>query len=130
MRKAVEEIALPDERLLDAGHAGFDHQSAGDAVARAHAAEVERLLDVFKIAVPVGTARCLLHGIGEQISHLQRIEAQQRGGRGGRAEIDADGMGRVDGGVRRRIAERHVETRADVIAERDRADEVGAAACR
>src|SRR3546814_12427640 len=49
-----------------------------DAVARAHAAEVEGLLDMLGIALPVGDAGGLLGGVGEQVLALPRIEPRDR----------------------------------------------------
>ena len=92
---ASRKVRAPGERVLDPGEAGPDHGRRGDAVARRHAAEIERLLDVLRIAHPVREAGCLLHGVGQLEPYLARVQAEQRAGRGRRPEQAAEAVGAV-----------------------------------
>ena len=46
----------------------------GHAVARAHAGEVEGLLDVLRVALPAPEAGYLLRGVRERVAHLRLVE--------------------------------------------------------
>src|SRR3546814_20341117 len=78
-----------------AGARGDEERGAG-AVARAHAGEVEGLLDMLGIALPVGDAGGLLGGVGEQVLALPRVEPGARAGRRLGSEV-----GDQAGGTRR-----------------------------
>jgi hypothetical protein len=91
-------------------------------------AEVECLLDMLAVALPIGDAGGLLRREREGVAHLARIEPQHRGCGGGGAERRRQAVGAVAFGVERAEAEREDRPRADVVAERDRAKHVVAAA--
>ena len=59
-RVGFEEIALAAEDIVDAGHAGRNHGGGSNAIARRHAAKIERLLDVVWIADMAADAGRLL----------------------------------------------------------------------
>ncbi len=122
-KRRVEVIAAR-EWIVHTGTAGCHHQRAGNAVARPHAAEVECLLDVLAVAMPIGHAGGLLGRIREHMAHALGIEAQKCGCGRRRPEGGAEAVGAVAGAiVGRAVAERHGEPCADVVAERDRAQE-------
>ena len=52
--ESLEEAVGAREDVVDAGAAGLNQQRRRHAVARGHAAEVERLLDVIDVALPRG----------------------------------------------------------------------------
>ena len=54
--EGLEEIVRAREDVVDAGPARLHQQSGGDPVARRHATENERLLDMIGIALPGGDA--------------------------------------------------------------------------
>jgi thiamine biosynthesis lipoprotein len=78
----LEEVVGAGEDVVHAGAARLDQERRRHAVARGHAAEVERLLDVIDVALPRGEARGLLRGVGEQPPHLLRAQAGGAAGRG------------------------------------------------
>ena len=64
--KSLEEVVSPRQDVVDAGSTRLDEQRRRDPVARAHATEVERFLDVIDVALPRRQARRLLRGVREQ----------------------------------------------------------------
>jgi hypothetical protein len=58
--------------MIERRAARLDQERGGDAVARRHAAEIERFLDVLRVALPGGKARRGLRGIGQEPAHLLR----------------------------------------------------------
>jgi len=90
----------------------------------AHAAEIERLLDMLAVARPEADAGRLLRRIGEGVARLALVEAQHRGG-GGRGE----GIGETAPAVPSRcfaVAQRGHNARADVVGRRHGAHKVAA----
>src|SRR3546814_16978382 len=87
---------------------------SSDLVARAHAAEVEGLLDVLGVALPVGDAGGLLGGVGQQVLALPGVEPRQRPGCRRGAEIGAQAVGAVGAAARsseeRRVGKECVST--------------------
>src|SRR4051794_18773630 len=69
------EIIAAGEWVLHGRETRRYHQGAGDAVARSHAAEVERLLDMLAVAVPVRHPGRLLNRVGKDVPYLLGIEA-------------------------------------------------------
>ena len=96
-RIGLEEIALAAEDIVDAGEAVRHHGRGRDAVARRHAAEVERLLDMLGVTHVAADARGLLGAVGEQVAHLRGVESEQRAGGGAGAEHAADAVGAARG---------------------------------
>ena len=119
-----KEVALSREDVLDRREAVRDHGCRRCAVARRHAAEIERLFDVFLVAHPAGYAGGLLGGIGEHMAHLIGIEPRQRAGGGGGAEHRAEAVGRMAVLAKFIGVQGQGEAAADVVAERDRAQEL------
>ena len=81
-----EQILGPAQEIIDASEARRDHGCGRHAVAGTHAAEVEGLLHMVAVALPVGHARGLLGREGERVAHLSGIEPQHRSRRRGRPE--------------------------------------------
>jgi hypothetical protein len=102
--------------------------AAGGAVARGHAAEIERFLDVLLVAHPARHAGGLLRGVREQMARLARIETAQRAGRRRRAEHRPEAVGRVAVFAEFVRIERKIDAAADVVPERYRAQHRGAVA--
>jgi len=123
-----EQVLLAAERIVDAGHARGDHGGRRHAVARPHAAEIKRLLHMLAVAFPIGNAGALLGRERDRVAHLGRIEPQDGGGGRGGAEGGGQGVGAVPLGIKRPEAERVDRARPDVVAERDRAQEIVTAA--
>ena len=123
-----EEIALPGEHVFDRRKTVRDHRGRGGAVARRHAAEIERFFDVLFVAHPARHARRLLRRIREQMPHLARIEPAQGAGRRRRAEHRPEAVGRVAILAELVGIERQIDAAADVVAERHRAQERSAVA--
>ena len=76
---------LAVEHVRDAGEARLHHERRGDAVARAHAGEVERLLDVLGVALPAPHAGDLLGGVRQRVAHPLFVEPRHRRRGRGRA---------------------------------------------
>ena len=127
--KVAKKLAGPENGSSTPVHAGRDHHRGGDAVARAHAAEVERLLDMLAVAIPERDAGRLLRRIGEHVPHLTRRQSRaaprppppRRNCRPRLCVLCVAVSGTA-------IAERHVAARADVVAERHGAERSRAAA--
>ncbi len=116
---------LAFEHVGHAAESGLRHHRRGHTVARAHAGEVEGFLDVLEIAFPAPHARDLLDGIRQDVPHGLLIQAgHRRGGSGG-----ADGGAHAFGAAMRRAhvigAEREQPPATQVVAECDRANELG-----
>src|SRR5947207_10847239 len=88
-----EEVIAAGKCVVDRGKARRHHHGAGDPVARAHAAEVEGLLYVLGVAMPVRDAGRLLRRIREDMPDLGRLEPQERGRRRRRAEGGTKAVG-------------------------------------
>ena len=124
---AGEEIVRAGENVVDAGAARLHEKCGGHAVARRHSGEVERLLDVVGVALPRGDARTLLRGVGHQPAHLLGVETGAAARSGGGAKRSGERV-RAVRCVRLILltTERRGEARADVVAERDGAQEARA----
>ena len=123
-RVGLERVVLALEHVFDAGEAKLRHQRGGHPVARAHAGEIERLLDVFEVALPAPHAGHLLNRVRQRVAHALLIEARHRRRGGDRAHRGADAFG---GAMRRAHvirSEREQPSAAQVVAERDRANQI------
>ena len=72
-----EGIVLAVQHVGHAGESHLHHQGRGDAVARAHAGKVERLLDVLDVPLPAPDAGNLLRGVREDIAHALFVQPRQ-----------------------------------------------------
>jgi hypothetical protein len=116
-----EQVFVAAQKVVNPGEPRRDHGGRRDAVAGTHAAEIEGLLYVLAVALPVRNAGCLLGRERKRMAYPARIEPQHRGRRRGRPECGRQAVGAVAFGVELAEAERDSEPRADVVAERDRA---------
>ena len=128
--KASKKLSAPEKMSSTPVPPAWTSKCRGDAVARGHAAEVEGFFDVIGVALPGGDSGGLLRGVGKQPAHLLGVEAGGASGGGGRAEGAGDGM-RAAMGVDHvlQLAQRDGDARADVVAERDRAQELRGRRC-
>ncbi len=114
------------EHVGDAGEARLHHADRRDAVARAHAGEVEGLLDMVLVAHPAPQAGDLLGRVGEREAHAPLVEAGQGGGGAERTEGRAGALGAAMRAADEVGSERQKQAAAQVVAERHRPDEFGA----
>ena len=120
----LERVVLAVQHVPDAGESELDHDGRGDAVAGAHAGEVEGLFDVLGIADPAPDARNLLGGIRKRVAHPLFIQPGQRGrGRHG-AERGARALGAAVTGSHEVRSEGQQKAAADVVTERDRGEQL------
>src|SRR5689334_21747825 len=73
-----EEVALTGKYVIDRAAADLDHRRRCDAVARRHAAKIERFLDMLRITSEARDARCLFSGVRKHSTHLVRVETAER----------------------------------------------------
>src|SRR2546430_14788208 len=117
-RVRQKKIVVARKDIVDAGPAGMNEQSRGDAAARRHAAKNETLLDVIRIAIPRGNPGGLLRRVVDQPAHLLRVQICRAPGSSGGAENSANA-------VRALVSFKYSEpqgdanSRSDVIAEPD-----------
>ena len=115
---------LAVQHVPDAGKSQLHHDGRGDAVARAHAGEVEGFFDVLGVADPAPDTRYLLGGIRKRVAHPLFIQPRQRGrGRHG-AERGARALGTAVTGSHEVRSEGQQKTAADVVTERDRGEQL------
>ncbi len=119
-RERLDHVVLAVEDVGDAGKARLHHQRRGHAVARAHAAEVERLLDVFGVARPAPDARHLLGRVRQRVAHTALIEPRQRRGGPHGTERRAGALGASMRAADMVGPECHQKPAAEVIAEQRR----------
>src|ERR1700748_521274 len=105
----------------------MDQQGRGNSVTRGTAGENEPFFNVIGIALPSGYARSLLRSIVQHPTHLLSVQRRDASRRSRRAEYSRYTVAIV----RRRGAillasQRHSHARADVITERNSAQEVHA----
>ena len=100
-----------------------DHGRGGNAVARRHAAEVERFFDVLLVAHPARDAGSLLRCIGQDVADLRFVQSGKRSrGRGG-AEHRPEAVRRMPVVAELAGIERQRQPAAYVVAERNRAQQ-------
>ena len=125
-RERLDHVVLAVEDVGDAGKARLHHQRGADTIARAHAAEVERLLDVFGVARPAPDARHLLRRVRQRVAHAALVEPRQRRGGPHGTERRAGALCASMRGADMVGPERHQKPAAEVIAEDDGLEHFGA----
>src|SRR5712671_5755795 len=79
--KRFHRVVPSAQHVADAGEATLHHGDRADAIARAHAANIESFLDVIGILHPAPETRDLLRAIGDRVAHAGFVQAGQGGGR-------------------------------------------------
>ena len=127
MAVSHEEVALARKNVLDSGESVRDHRRRLHAVPRGHAAEVEGLLDVRLVPHPAGDAGGLLRRVGKQVPHAALVQFREGARSGRRPESRPEAVRRMARGAELDRVQRLRQPAADIVAERDRAKERGAA---
>ncbi len=105
----------------------MNEERGGDSITRGHATEDKCFLHVLGVALPKRDAGGLLRGIVEQPAHLLRVQIRRAAGSGGRAEAFREAMSVAMRFVHELLpAQGHRDARANVVPERDGAQELRA----
>jgi hypothetical protein len=123
-RQRDKEVVGSVEHVVDAGQAGLHHADGGHAVARAHASEIERLLDVILVFHPAPQPGDLLGGIRNRKAHALFIEPRERGGRAQRAERGGRPLRAPMRAAHQVRPQRHQQAAGEIISQRHGADDL------
>src|SRR5216683_3801046 len=79
--KRFHRIVPSAQHVADPGDTSFHHNDGGDAIARAHAANIKSFFDVIGILHPAPEPGDLLRAIGDRVAHPGFVQAGQGGSR-------------------------------------------------